>query len=100
MDISDFYWFKGIPVPGIKYDIFEDDEEHRGHSFYIGNGSNIKGDYWNCYCNPRRGGKPPYTLEEFLEWVDNKEDVMKWRENITSMLSCVFVGAAKGQNLM
>jgi hypothetical protein len=52
----------------------------RGHSYYTGYGRGKNGDYWNCYCIEGRGSKPPTLFKDLLKWVDNPEDVLKWKE--------------------
>jgi hypothetical protein len=52
-----------------------------GHSEYTGWGNReAKGDYWDCYCLPKRGQLPPNHFPNLLKWVDNPEEVKRWKE--------------------
>jgi hypothetical protein len=80
--MNEFDDFKPIPISGRtdKPDVFDNDEEHRGHSYYIGYGSGVNNDYWDCYCLPKRGSRPPGRFDDLLQWVDNPDDVIQWKK--------------------
>jgi len=90
MDIDD-WMIKKIPIQcDKKSGVFDDDEEHNGHSQYIGCGlRKNEGDYWDAYCLSERGTKPPNKFSQFLKWVDNPTEVIKWKEKYKfNMIIC------------
>lgn len=65
------------PIPEKRSIRDVDDGEWNGHAEYIGSGAGGN-DYWNCYCFPERGDKPPETFDAFLTQYKNPEIIKEW----------------------
>lgn len=84
-----------IPEPLITTEVFDDDHIHRGHSTYTGFGKGTNGDYWDCYCL-NGGCKPPSTLENFLKYIDNANQVREWRNKYKFTMIVCFCWCCQG----
>ena len=91
--------FLKIPISGkCRQSVFG---KHKGHSVYTGWGNRkSKGDYWDCYCLPDRGQLPPNNLRDLLKWVDNPDDIMKWKEKYEFDMIICYCGCCHGAEPM
>ena len=84
-----------IPEPLTTRYIWDNDDEHRGHSTYTGHGSGKDADYWDCYCM-WGGCKPPTDFKSFLKYIDNAEQVLEWKARYKFTLIVCFCWCCHG----